>query len=302
MHEKNQLLFPGANDCPLKTCLRKTRNPYERIHTDRDRDGLKEGWNMKEKSGVYFIANTTTWKVYVGSATFFNSRRRTHLRLLRLGQHHSKKLQHSWDKYGPDNFSITLIEFVSDKSQLRDREQYWIDTMNAVKDGYNILPTAGSPANFKLSEETKKKISASKMGRTMSDSARAGLLLANRGRKHTDAQRAQSSALRTGRKPSKSHLEAQIAALRSDEVRKKISIAGKGRVMSEQHIQRIRDALNSPDVQQKLKARSNPRTGAKLTDEQRRNLSERAKQRWADPELRAKYVQARIDTVARSKT
>lgn len=257
---------------------------------------------MNEPSGIYVIANAITGKVYVGSASFLRSRQRTHLRLLRKGKHHSQKLQRSWDKYGHEAFVFVVVESVEEKSNLRDREQHWIDSMNAVIDGYNILPTAGSMANFKLSEEAKRKISLSKMGRKMSESARAALSLANRGRKQTESQRSRHSAFMTGRKPSEAHLDAQIAAIRSDEVRKKISTAGKGRVKSEQHIQRIRDALNSPDVQQKLKARSNPRTGAKLTDEQRKNLSERAKQRWADPELRAKYVQARIDTVARSKT
>lgn len=256
---------------------------------------------MKKKCGVYKIINVTNGKAYVGSAVDVDSRRRNHLRELLLGKHHSKKLQNSWNKYGSDQFVFVVVELVSDQLTLRSREQYWIDGFDCAKYGYNILPMAGSMSNFKLSEETKRKISASKIGRTMSESARAGLLLANKRKKQSLEQLQLRSSFMTGRKPSEKHLEAQIKAIRSKEVREKISRACKGIEKSQEHLAKIRESLQKPEVQMKLRARVNARTGAKLSDQEKENLSQQAKQRWADPQTREKYIQSRIARAERSR-
>ena len=48
---------------------------------------------MTTKSGIYKIINKTTKKFYLGSSLNLSSRFYNHLRLLRLGKHHSKHLQ-----------------------------------------------------------------------------------------------------------------------------------------------------------------------------------------------------------------
>jgi group I intron endonuclease len=100
-------------------------------------------------------------------------------------------------KYGYSNFSLEIIEYC-DPNILIEREQYYIDQL---KPEYNILKTAGSSAGFKhteasieliratalsrkpriISEETKSKISASLLGRTLSKETK----LKMKGRIHT---------------------------------------------------------------------------------------------------------------------
>jgi hypothetical protein len=40
-------------------------------------------------------------------------------------------LQNAWNKYGEDNFYFSVLELVPDKDKLIEREQYWIDKLNA---------------------------------------------------------------------------------------------------------------------------------------------------------------------------
>jgi len=49
---------------------------------------------------VYEIRNTITNRVYIGSTARFAVRFTEHKRMLDDGDHHSRKLQHSYDKHG----------------------------------------------------------------------------------------------------------------------------------------------------------------------------------------------------------
>jgi group I intron endonuclease len=77
--------------------------------------------------------------------------------------HHSIKLQRAYNKYGIDNFIYEIIEECNELL-LIEREQYWIDSLNSCKNGYNSSPTAGSPLGIKRSKKSKKKYSISKIG------------------------------------------------------------------------------------------------------------------------------------------
>jgi group I intron endonuclease len=252
---------------------------------------------MKCGSGIYKFENLITKKVYVGSASYLGTRRRHHLAALRSGSHYNAKWQNAWDKYGAENFAYTVIEYVADKSQLRVREQYWMDALDAVKSGYNILPTAGSMLNFKLSESAKAKISAAHTGRKWTEAQKKNLSAAKMGGKQSPEQAVRHSKFMTGRKPSAEHLAAQIDAVRRPETRAKISAGSKGRAKSEAHVAKIKEALARPEVKLKLLARRNHNLGRKITPEMKAHLSKKAKERWANPEQRAKFVAIRRSRV-----
>lgn len=116
-------------------------------------------------AGIYVIRNTLNGKRYVGSAKSFKVRFRTHRKYLRAGRHHSNKLQRAWTKYGEAAFLFEIIEIVEDQTQLREREQHWIDTLDPVRLGYNMTPTAGSLLGFTLTKEAKDKISLAHKGK-----------------------------------------------------------------------------------------------------------------------------------------
>ena len=107
-------------------------------------------------SGVYWIANKVSGKVYVGSAVNVLRRWRTHRAELRGGRHHSEHLQRSWDKHGEPSFLFELLAECAPEN-LVSVEQQWMDFFGREW-LYNVLPTAGSCLGRKHRDETKKKM------------------------------------------------------------------------------------------------------------------------------------------------
>jgi len=113
-------------------------------------------------SGIYQITNTINNKIYVGSAINFINRERIHFSKLKHNKHENQHLQHSYNKYGKDNFEFTeLINYSID--ELIMAEQIFI---NVFKPEYNMRKIAKSSLGIKRSEETKRKLSKSKLGNT----------------------------------------------------------------------------------------------------------------------------------------
>lgn len=167
---------------------------------------------VTNRSGVYIITNTMNGKVYVGSAVSVRGRLQFHRSCLRRCKHENHHLQRAWNKYGEKKFRLETIEECS-LSILREREQYWMDTLGAADSatGYNINPVAGG----------------------------GGM----EGRKHTEASRKKMSASRKGQDTSAATAAAALVTLgktRPAEVRAKISASGRGKKRSQQTKDRIR--------------------------------------------------------------
>ena len=71
---------------------------------------LKEYKNFYEGPVIYGIYNQESDKWYIGSCINFRARIRRHYYYLRVNQHHSSKLQRSWNKYGEDCFQVIILE------------------------------------------------------------------------------------------------------------------------------------------------------------------------------------------------
>jgi group I intron endonuclease len=113
---------------------------------------------------VYALFCKVTGLAYIGSTVTLSTRLPTHLKRLREGWHHSKKLQRAWKKYGEDSFVLTILEFCS-KEHLLEREQFYIDVWHAYKKGYNCVPIAGATRGYVQSKETRRKKSLAMLGR-----------------------------------------------------------------------------------------------------------------------------------------
>lgn len=117
-------------------------------------------------SGIYSIENKTNGKTYIGSSVNLKRRLNCHQVLLSTNRHPNQKLQRSWNKHGSENFVIEVLEYLQPtKEILLAREQHWIELLDVVATGYNILPTAGSSLGTKLSEETRAKMRAAAVGK-----------------------------------------------------------------------------------------------------------------------------------------
>jgi hypothetical protein len=79
-------------------------------------------------ANVYAITNSVTGQRYIGSS--LDDRLRGHQWTLAIGQCSSRALQTAWNEYGEEAFSFEILETVSDASQLRKREQFWIDSFD----------------------------------------------------------------------------------------------------------------------------------------------------------------------------
>ena len=101
-------------------------------------------------TGIYCIINDINNKMYIGSAVNLKNRKEVHISLLKHNKHHSIILQRALNKYGENNFSFELIEYVYEKKNLIEREQLWIDFF---KPYYNICKIAGSSLGVKRSNE-----------------------------------------------------------------------------------------------------------------------------------------------------
>lgn len=110
----------------------------------------------RTKSGVYQIRNKITGKVYVGSSATLGLRRNQHFSDLRHNRHPNKHLQRSFNKRGESNYVFEVLELCPEDMRI-EREQYWIDALDATKKGYNLSEIADKPQpqigkdNFKAS-------------------------------------------------------------------------------------------------------------------------------------------------------
>jgi Straboviridae intron-associated endonuclease 1 len=176
------------------------------------------------KIGVYAITCLATGERYVGSTMDLRARWGNHKTFLNQGVHSSKKMQESWNKYGPAQFTCELIQEVNSETLKEAFRALAIDlvaaeqkAMNEGKPAFNVATNAGLATQKnrnswwveggERADEARKKISAYRSGKTgfkfsaESIEKRASKL---RGRKHTPEAIARMSVAKKG-KPVKGH-------------------------------------------------------------------------------------------------
>jgi len=89
-------------------------------------------------SGIYAIRCVPTGKLLVGSSTECKGRCYTHFSKLRLNKHGNKYIQGAWNKYGKDAFILELLEEVELESDLKAREQWWINHTRSNQHDYGF--------------------------------------------------------------------------------------------------------------------------------------------------------------------
>lgn len=202
-------------------------------------------------AGIYLIRNKVTSKTYVGSSIDIFRRWKAHILGLEKGCHRNQKLQRSWDKCGSKSFEFSIADLVTDGRPLEPIEQAWINSMQSVEHGYNLMPIVGNIGRMPKSDEHRAKIGAAQVGRKRSQEAIEKMTLAARSRaprKQLPETVEKIVAANTGKKRSDEFRArmSEIAKARaprpmSEESRRKISNARRGKPLSEHHRQRIKE-------------------------------------------------------------
>ena len=119
---------------------------------------------------VYKITNSINNKIYVGQTTeTLKQRFSRHIGYQLRDSNYKSKIHRAMIKYGVENFSIELLEEVSNQDELNEREYYWIHKLDTIKNGYNINDSGKKCGGDTLSnnpnlKEISKKISKTKRG------------------------------------------------------------------------------------------------------------------------------------------
>lgn len=113
---------------------------------------------IEKKPGIYCITCVDTGKRYIGQSVNIYNRWQQHKYELNSNKHYNDYLQNAWNKYGADQFNISVLEYCSIED-LNENERYYInlyDTINRSK-GYNLK--SGGQDTFQYSNDTKQKLS-----------------------------------------------------------------------------------------------------------------------------------------------
>ena len=210
---------------------------------------------MLNRSGIYAITHINGRR-YIGSAINLRVRWTWHRNALDANRHHSRKLQRAWNKYGREEFTFSVLEYVEDKTKLIEREQQYLSAPGSIRESFNNCPVAGSTLGKGHSKATREKMSRLATGRTASPETKRKMSIARKGRKlgpmseHTKMRLSESK---------KGHLV-------SSATRKKMSDAKKGRKLSTVHAA-------------KLKLICQMMTKRSMTEECRKKMSASAKER-----------------------
>lgn len=171
-------------------------------------------------SGVYGIFSKIDDRVYIGSATNFDLRKKTHFDKLKSNVHVNKPLQNFVNKYGIENVEFIVLAKCPSEYCIKV-EQFFLDNF---ENKFNIRLIAESNFGLKFSEETRQKISIKQKERSEE------IIKNNKNR------------------------------IVTEDTKSKMSEAGKNKVFTEEHRQNLKLAAQkrSKELSQEHKGNNNP--------------------------------------------
>jgi group I intron endonuclease len=107
---------------------------------------------LRKKSGIYMFINNINKEIYIGSSLNLTRRMASYYYYTNSDKSSSMVIIRAMKKYGLENFSLGILEFCKQDSNLcLNLEQKWLDH---YKPNYNVLTVAGNSFGFKHSAET----------------------------------------------------------------------------------------------------------------------------------------------------
>lgn len=255
---------------------------------------------------IYKYTNLINGKIYIGSTKNIRERQATHIRVSNNPKYQHYTLYRAANKYGWESFMFDVIEECCPLLR-NDRENHWINYYHTLDNryGYNMKLAD----NTCISEETLKRLSDSHMGIVYSEERNRKIGLKSKGNKYS-----------LGTKQSQETIEKRTQKLkgqkRTDEFKQKMSenMLGnknhrfgkkedpeltKKRMERLEEIRRRKRELglpcntprygsdnpfygkkHTPETLEKISGKNNHRFGTHLTNEQKKERSEKLKLAW----------------------
>lgn len=91
--------------------------------------------------GIYKITNKVNGKMYIGGSVDVERRRIEHFKPSRIKRLKHLPIYKAVDEFGREAFDFEVLAETTEEN-LVEREEYFIERYNAVKDGYNTVTTA----------------------------------------------------------------------------------------------------------------------------------------------------------------
>lgn len=124
---------------------------------------------------IYRYLNIESGKSYVGQTVNPYKRFNQHL-------NSNNKDWHVDYHKNPEKYEYIVVEDNIPEDQLDEREVYWIDYYDSYNNGYNLTEGGCGNRGYKLSYETKKKISKSNKGKHRSDETKKKISESSKGK------------------------------------------------------------------------------------------------------------------------
>ena len=134
---------------------------------------------------IYIVTNTVNGKQYVGQTTLTLTDRWKHHRESALDYFSMGALHCAIRKYGVEAFAIEQIDVAGSQDELNEREIHHVARLGTYGGGYNLRPGG---ERWRLSEETRRKISESSKSRVISEKTRRKLSESSWNRKKTSCK------------------------------------------------------------------------------------------------------------------
>ena len=142
-----------------------------KVYNNFKEDRLQLIKDQKDKTGVYCLVNLTNGHIYIGSSVNLAIRMINYLNTTFLKNNRNKNMPivQALLKYGQDNFSVLILEYVNVEN-LSIRETYYITHFLPY---YNVLKKGYSSIGYKHTEAVKEMLSELAKDRRHSDKTKA---------------------------------------------------------------------------------------------------------------------------------
>lgn len=110
---------------------------------------------MYENAGIYKITHKASGKCYVGSSIDVYKRMASHKSNLTRGKHHNTALLQDYSEYGERAFTFEVLTKCA-VEELIPTEDQWIESLQAVETGYNLMSKSGNTGPRPRSQGRKK--------------------------------------------------------------------------------------------------------------------------------------------------